>query len=109
MTYLIDNQLPIALAQHLQSHGLNASHVADYGLDRACDREIWSYAKLNQCVIVSKDEDFFHFSGADSTGPPVVWVRMGNCRNVALFAAFDQVIPQLIQAIAAGVRVVEIR
>ena len=55
MNYLIDNQLPIGLVRHLQSHGLKASHVADCGLDRAADREIWDYAAANPCVIVSKD------------------------------------------------------
>jgi predicted nuclease of predicted toxin-antitoxin system len=38
MNYLVDNQLPIGLVRHLQSHGLQASHVADCGLDQATDR-----------------------------------------------------------------------
>ena len=109
MNYLIDNQLPIGLVRHLQSHGLLASHVADCGLERATDREIWDYASVNTWVIVSKDEDFFHLSGADPNGPPFVWVRLGNCRNAALFAASDRILPQLLQAIAMGTKVVEAR
>ncbi len=109
MNYLIDNQLPIGLVRHLQTHGLQAGHVADCGLDQATDQEIWDHARTNGCVIVSKDEDFFHLSGSDPTGPPFVWVRLGNCRNTALFAAFDRVLPQMLQAITAGTKVVEIR
>ena len=109
MNYLIDNQLPIGLVRHLQSHGLQASHVADCGLERATDREIWDYAATNACAIVSKDEDFFYLSGADPNGPPFVWVRLGNCRNAALFTAFDGILPQLLQAITAGTKVVEVR
>ena len=109
MTYLIDNQLPVGLVRHLRSHGLQASHVADCGLDRASDQEIWDYAAANGYVIVSKDEDFFHLSGADTNGPPLVWVRLGNCRNTALFAAFDNILSQLLQAISAGTKVVEVR
>lgn len=77
MIYLIDNQLPVGLARHLQGKGLDSVHVFECGLDRAKDSEIWDYAKTNGCVIVSKDEDFFHLSGSDPTGPPLVWVRLG--------------------------------
>jgi predicted nuclease of predicted toxin-antitoxin system len=109
MTYLIDNQLPVGLARHLQGHGLDAVHVSERGLDRASDREIWDCAKTNGRVIVSKDEDFFHLSGSDTSGPPLVWVRLGNCRNPAIFAAFDSVLLQFLQAIEEGAKVVEIR
>lgn len=40
MNYLIDNQVPVAMVRHLRSHGLQAIHVADCGLNRASDREI---------------------------------------------------------------------
>jgi len=109
MNFLIDNQLPIGLVKHLQSHGLNATHVTDVGLDTADDRTIWAHAKANDLVIVSKDEDFFHLSGSDPTGPAVVWVRLGNCRNAALFAAFDQVMAPLLLALTAGAKVVEVQ
>ena len=109
MIYLIDNQLPVGLVGHLQTHELNTIHVSDCGLERASDQEIWDYAKTHNCVIVSKDEDFFHLSGKDLSGPPLVWVRLGNCRNPVLFAAFDDVLSHLLQAIATGSKVVEIR
>jgi predicted nuclease of predicted toxin-antitoxin system len=109
MIYLIDNQLPPGLVGHLQTHGLNTSHVSQCGLQRASDREIWNYAKSHDCVIVSKDEDFVHLSGSDPDGPPLVWIRLGNCRNPALFAAFDTILPALLQEIASGTKVVEVR
>ena len=109
MIYLIDNQLPPGLAGHLQTHGLKATHVSDCRLERADDREIWDYAKSHDCVIVSKDEDFVHLSGSDPNGPPLVWIRLGNCRNPALFAAFDTIIPALLEEIASGTKVVEVR
>jgi predicted nuclease of predicted toxin-antitoxin system len=108
MIYLIDNQLPIGLVGHLQTHGLNAIHVSDCKLEEASDQEIWQYAKSNNCVIVSKDEDFFHLSGSDLSGPPFVWVRLGNCRNFVLFDAFDNIISGLIETIKNGSKVVEI-
>jgi predicted nuclease of predicted toxin-antitoxin system len=109
MIYLIDNQLPPGLLVHLQARGLDATHVSECGLERASDREIWDYAKTHDCAIVSKDEDFLLLSGLDHTGPPFIWIRLGNCRNAALFAAFDVVLPNLVQAITSGAKVVEIR
>lgn len=109
MIFLIDNQLPLSLVDHLQSHELSAFHVFQRELARSTDKEIWEYAKANNCVIVSKDEDFFHLSGTDMNGPPLVWVRIGNCRNTTLFAAFDFVLPSLLQALNEGSKVIEIR
>ena len=109
MKYLIDNQLPPALVRHLRMHGLESSHVAELAMDQASDLAIWQFAANNGFAIVSKDEDFLHLSGADPAGPPFVWVRLGNCRKSELLAAFDRVLPQLLQAIDAGDKVVEIR
>ena len=50
MIYLIDNQLPPGLVGHLQTHGLNTSHVSQCGLERASDGEIWNYGKSHDCV-----------------------------------------------------------
>jgi len=109
MIYLIDNQLPVGLVDHLQAHSLEAVHVSNCGLESAGDLEIWNYAKEHNYVIVSKDEDFLHLSGTDLNGPPFVWVRLGNCRNSALFAAIDRVLLHLRETIDAGAKVVEIQ
>lgn len=109
MIYLIDNQLPVALVEHLQARGMNAIHVLNCGLELANDDEIWNYAKANNCVIVSKDEDFLHLSVRDANGPAFVWVRLGNCRNTVLLAAFDDVLSALQETISSGAKVVEIR
>jgi predicted nuclease of predicted toxin-antitoxin system len=42
------------------------------------------------------------------SAPQLVWVRIGNTSNRVLWAAFDRMFPQLIQALEAGVKVVEI-
>jgi len=109
MTFLVDNQLPFALVVHIRSLGLTASHVAEAGLDRASDREIWQYAKANGSVIISKDEDFMHLAGADPEGPQFVWVRLGNCRTGALLAAFGEFFPDLVPALQAGEKFIELR
>ncbi len=109
MIFLIDNQLPLGLVEHLKTHNVDAVHVSVCELGRATDIEIWNYARANNFVIVSKDEDFFHLSGGDASGPQLVWIRIGNCRNSALFAAFDAILPHLLEAIGTGEKVVEVR
>ena len=108
MIYLIDNQLPVGLVGYLQTHGLDVVHVSACNLERATDQEIWDYAKTNNCVIVSKDEDFLHLSGKDLNGPRFIWVRLGNCRNSALFAAFDRILPHVLEVMNTDAKVVEI-
>jgi len=109
MMYLIDNQLPVGLERHLQRHGLDALHVSSCKLERASDNEIWEYAKANNCVIVTKDDDFLHLSGKDIQGPPVIWVRLGNCRNPQVFEAFDRILPLILEAIESGTKVIELQ
>jgi predicted nuclease of predicted toxin-antitoxin system len=56
--FLIDNQLPPALANWLISHGHEALHVLDVGLADAKDEKIREYAAANSLALITKDEDF---------------------------------------------------
>jgi predicted nuclease of predicted toxin-antitoxin system len=58
MRYLVDAQLPPALARWLVVEGHEAEHVIDRRLETASDREIWDFALETEAVIVTKDEDF---------------------------------------------------
>ncbi|MFT4035560.1 MAG: DUF5615 family PIN-like protein [Patulibacter sp.] len=44
MRFLIDAQLPPALARLLTAHGHHAEHVTDTASGDTPDREIWNYA-----------------------------------------------------------------
>jgi predicted nuclease of predicted toxin-antitoxin system len=107
--FLIDNQLPVALARFLCRAGSEGLHVIDVGLAQAPDSEIWRYAAEREFVLVSKDDDFFH--RATQPGAPVrlVWIRLGNCRNAALLAAIEGTWPRVCSCLQAGERVVEVR
>jgi predicted nuclease of predicted toxin-antitoxin system len=109
VTFLVDNQLPQALARFLVSHGHQADHILDLGMDEASDQAIWNYAGRNGCVIVTKDEDFISLSLQTGAKNQVVWVRLGNCRTPALLAAFEAALPKLTQALQQGDQVVELR
>jgi len=109
MKLLIDNQLPLALAQHLRGWGLDCVHVLEMGLDQATDLDTWNRAAAQARVVVSKDEDFLILAARPGDTGRVLWVRIGNCRNIALLAAFDHAKDPLLQALRDGQRIIELR
>jgi predicted nuclease of predicted toxin-antitoxin system len=106
--FVVDAQLPPALAQYLADYGLPARHVSRIGLGVAPDAEIWAYAVQHQAVLVTKDEDFVQLARRSAPGTSVVWLRLGNITNRALWRALEPVLPEVISALEAGDRVVEI-
>ncbi len=108
MRFLIDEQLPTALARYLDSAGHEASHVTDVGLGGGADVAIWARAEAEAAVIVTKDADFPTMRAVREAGPPIVWIRMGNTRKAPLLALFERVLPAIVAALEAGEAVVEV-
>lgn len=110
MKFLIDAQLPPALAAWLQRTGHEAIHVRDVGLREADDAAIWNYAVQNGTVIVTKDEDFVARSvhTAESTPPVVVWLRVGNATNRALEPWIEARLAGIVELLEQGHRLVEV-
>lgn len=109
MRFLIDNQLPPALAQHLRKRGHDCEHVLDVGMAEALDIEICRYAEVHQRIIVSKDEDFLYLASHSKIKFTLIWVQLGNCRTTALLAAFDRLWLSIESCLNAGDRIIEIR
>ena len=57
MRFLVDNQLPVALARFLAESGFECAHVLDLDLYQASDAAIWQYAEESCAVVVSKVRD----------------------------------------------------
>jgi predicted nuclease of predicted toxin-antitoxin system len=107
--FLIDNQLPPALARFIQSEfGTEARHVEDVGLREAADAELWACASRTDSVLISKDDDFVRFVLTAPTAR-LVWVRTGNCRRGYLLNVFRQVWPQVVERLDKGDRFIEVR
>lgn len=106
MKFLVDNQLPVALARWLSDRGADAVHVLDLGLDTTADIGLWSRALGELRIVISKDEDFFHLAHRDGDVGRFLWVRMGNCRTAALIARFERDWPRIQQSFASGHRIV---
>ena len=107
MKFLVDNQLPAALARWLSAKGFEATHVLDLKLNESDDERIWAHAAAHGMVVISKDDDFQNRATHRGT-VQVVWVRLGNCRNKALLDTFERQMPAVISALEKGTSVVEL-
>lgn len=109
MNFLVDNQLPPALAQFIRTDlGAQAVHVSEIKLDRASDRQIWQYASEHDLIVISKDEDFVTlYFGAPLAR--LLWVRTGNSRRTRILEVFANEWPRIAARFAGGERFVELR
>ncbi|WPL17969.1 hypothetical protein Thiowin_03017 [Thiorhodovibrio winogradskyi] len=108
MRFLVDAQLPPALAHWLTESGHEAEHVGDLGLLEASDRIIWSQAVKTHATLITKYQDFVTLLSTHSNGTALIWIRLGNTTRRALLAWFAERLPDIEQALAAGESLIEI-
>jgi predicted nuclease of predicted toxin-antitoxin system len=106
--FLVDAQLPPALAAWLREAGHEAEHVEDVGLREAEDGVIWSYALKAGAAVVTKDEDFAARGQQKSDGPVIIWLRVGNVTNRVLRVWMEPRLPGIVQLLGQGNRLVEV-
>jgi predicted nuclease of predicted toxin-antitoxin system len=107
--FLVDNQLPAVLARALQKSGVDCVHVSDIGLEKASDSKIWAYVAESRCILITKDEDFFHRAARSMEPHRIIWVRLGNCRNETLLAAFAHSWDRIMVRLVDGEKIIELR
>lgn len=81
MKLLLDENLSRRIVPLLQQDYPGSSHVGLLGLEQKDDREVWAFAKDNDYVIVTKDDDFQGLLALFGYPPKVIRLRMGNCSN----------------------------
>ena len=109
MKFLVDHQLPPALARFLQRQGHEAEHVRELGLKDADDAVIWREGISNEQIVISKDEDFWYLAITPGSTGRFIWVRIGNCRKQALIETFERRLASIVAALESGIRILEIR
>lgn len=109
MIFLIDAQLPPALAGWLTQQGHTAQHVDELGLRNADDIAIWNHASGSGAIVVTKDEDFAERTARTTTGPVIVWLRIGNATNRALMQWLSPRWEEVVDHLNTGDRLIEVR
>ena len=107
MRFLVDAQLPPALARWLAAKGHDARHRRCRASGRA-DKAIWDYAITAGAVLISKDEDFAQRKALETAGPAVVWIRLPNTRKHELLTWFERMLPTIVQALERGETLIEL-
>jgi len=107
--FVVDAQLPPALARALFEAGQDARAVREIGLRESEDSDIWEYAQAHECGIMTKDQDFADRSISSRASPVIVWLRIANTSNSALLAWLLPLWPEITNRIESGDRLVEVR
>lgn len=107
--FLIDAQLPPALARFLAAKTGTAVHVADLGAKEAADSWIWEKALSEGWVLVTKDEDFPMRAALAKDAPVIVWIRFGNTSRRELLRRIEPMVDLWIERIGEGERLLEVR
>lgn len=108
MKFIVDAQLPPALAQCIARLGHEAKHVIDVDLLGANDQSIRQYATEHNLVVITKDEDFTVSLFRQKRHPAVIWLRVGNCSNQALLNWFLPMFPNILRRLQEGEKLIEV-
>jgi predicted nuclease of predicted toxin-antitoxin system len=109
MRFLVDAQLPPALAVWLGERGVAATPVREVGLRESDDGSIWNFAQSGGWTVLTKDEDFVARCIGNPDAPSVVWLRIGNCTNRVLFNWLEPILPDITNRLSAGEKFIEVR
>jgi predicted nuclease of predicted toxin-antitoxin system len=101
-SFLVDQQLPKALATFLSDRGCDARHIKEYeGGTTMPDPEIAALADSEDRFVVTKDDDFRITHLLDKPPARLLQVTCGNISTRDLLVLFDQQWPALEAALAA--------
>lgn len=108
-SFLVDANLPMALAQHLAALNIDCVHVAERVDVATPDIEIWALASAETRTIITRDADFARLVRTSTSGPAVIWVRMGNVRKQILLERMKRDWHKILTLLDAGERLIELR
>ncbi len=79
MKLLFDQNLSHKLVPSVESMFPGSRHIRDFELTESNDEDIWSFARENSFIVVSKDTDFMHRALLRGHPPKVIHLCVGNC------------------------------
>ena len=78
MKLLLDENISLKLVKFLLHDFPESSHIDYLQMQGATDTDIWEYAKKEEYIIVSKDNDFRQRIFLFGSPPKVIWLSVGN-------------------------------
>ena len=78
MKLLLDENISSKLVKFLTSDFPESNHIDFLKMQGTTDTSIWEYAKTENYIIVSKDNDFRQRSFLFGSPPKVIWLSVGN-------------------------------
>ncbi len=79
MKLLFDENISLKLVSLVAQEFPESSHIDFLRMQGSTDSNIWEYAKAENYIIVSKDNDFRQRSFLFGFPPKVIWLSVGNC------------------------------
>jgi predicted nuclease of predicted toxin-antitoxin system len=84
MKILLDQNLSFKLCSKLKDIFPEVIHTTEVSLETADDEEVWLYAKLNSCILITKDADFIEKAVIKGHPPKIIWIKAGNCSTIKI-------------------------
>lgn len=109
MIIWIDAHLSPAIAPWITAtFGISAKALRDVNLRDAEDLEIFTAAKAQNVIMMTKDSDFIDL--VDRLGPPpkIIWLTCGNTSNARLKQILTKHLPTALELLKSGEQLVEI-
>lgn len=108
-TIWVDAHLSPAIALWLtNTFGITALALRDVGLRDAEDSDIFAAAKSQGVIFMTKDSDFVDLVDRLGAPPKIIWLTCGNTSNARLQEILNSVLPQALELLFAGEKIVEI-
>lgn len=110
MTIWVDAHLFPAIAMWItKTFGVIAVALRDIGMRDAEDPEIFEAAKAQRAIVMTKDRDFVDWVDRLGSPPQIIWLTCGNTSDAKLREVLSATLPDALELLRAGERLVEIR
>lgn len=99
MKFVVDAHLPPRLCVVFQAAGHDATHTGQLAArNQTSDEVINQRSMAEQCVVVTKDSDFYHSHLLHGKPRKLLLVRTGNIRTRELTELFQRHLPDIVAA-----------
>ena len=78
MKFLFDENISWRIIKKISKNFPDSIHVSDINDKLITDYHLWEYAKKQDFLIVTFDEDFTDFLMINGFPPKIIWLRCGN-------------------------------